>query len=720
MPDKTINPTTTITRQLEGAACSAPFSVLGPSALPETALTVWQPEAVKVSVIAGNQSIALTRKESGLFILPFEAGISLDSVLYRIHAEYEKGEQTYIDPYQFRDIAPAADSVHNPVTAYHEMGAQLCSYTRGGESVSGTRFVVFAPNASAASVIGDFNQWDGRRHPMQRLENGFWGLFVPGIEAGTSYKFELKDGLGNRLAHKADPWGYHADQYPSFASRVYDHSAYQWQDETWQNRPFTPPHKQPLSFYELHAGSWKRNADGEFLTYRELAAELIPYLSEMGYTHVELMPVSEYPFYGSWGYQPVGLFAPTSRFGTPDDFKYFVDCCHQAGIGVVLDWVPAHFPSDDHGLANFDGTALYNDPDPRRGWHPDWNSYIYDYGRPHVREFLVANALYWLDCFHIDGLRVDAVASMLYLDYSRNHGEWIPNHDGGNHNYDAISLLRWVNEEVYRHHPKAITIAEESTAFPGVTQPTYNGGLGFGFKWNMGWMHDSLSYIKEEPVHRKYHHGTLTFPLVYAFSENYVLSLSHDEVVYGKGSIHNKMPGDEWQKAANLRAYLGFMYGQPGKKLNFMGTEIGQTAEWNHDSQLEWHWMQYEKHQGVQNLVKDLNHLYRTEPALYDRDCEPSGFEWRMMDDADQSVIAHERLDDNGNRMLVVSNFTPVVRENYRIVIPVEGRYELVLNTDDKRYWGSGVSPEQTVVVKNGEVSLTLPPLATVFLRHKQ
>ncbi len=554
------------------------------------------------------------------------------------------------------------------------------------------------------------------------------GLFIPDINAGERYKFELKDSQGKGLPHKADPWGYQAEQYPSFSSVVYDHQTYRWKDQGWQNRPVQSKHLIPLSIYELHVGSWRRKENGDSLDYRELAEELVPYLTEMGYTHVELMPVAEHPFYGSWGYQTVGMFAPTSRFGTPDDFKYFVDCCHQAGIGVILDWVPAHFPSDDHGLANFDGTALFNDPDPRRGWHQDWNSYIYDYGREHVRKFLVSNALFWLEQFHIDGLRVDAVASMLYLDYSRKDGEWIPNEFGGNENHDAISLLKWVNEEVYSRFPNAMTIAEESTAFPGVSKPTWAGGLGFGFKWNMGWMHDSLSYIKEDPVHRRYHHNTITFPMVYAFSENYVLSLSHDEVVYGKGSIHNKMPGDEWQKAANLRAYLGYMYGQPGKKLNFMGTELGQYEEWNHDGQLAWQWLDYPKHKGIQSLVSDLNHLYTSTPALFELDASPEGFEWRMQDDAEGSVLVHERFDHQGNRVMVVTNFTPVPRDSYRIGVPVEnGHYELLLNSDSGKYWGSNMPVPDNMKVEaipyhnlSRSVDLVLPPLSTQFYRFVQ
>lgn len=701
--------------KLNKASYVSPFTSLGIQDSAEIALTVWQPHALRVSIQVENNEYELFQLVDGLFGLPREV-FNLTHQCYRVHTTYKDSTHSYVDPYQFTELNLDYGRIHDPAVSYKEMGAQLCSMMRDGVEVQGTRFVVYAPNASAASVIGDFNHWDGRRHPMQKMAEGFWALFVPGIEAQMSYKYELKDGLGNGLPHKADPWGFHSDQYPSLASRVYDHNSYQWQDSGWQNREFIPQHKAPLSFYELHAGSWKRNAQGEFLTYRELASELIPYLVEMGYTHLELMPVSEYPYYGSWGYQPIGLFAPTSRFGSPDDFKFFVDSCHQAGIAVVLDWVPAHFPADGHGLANFDGSALFNDPDPRRGWHPDWNSYIYDYSRPHVREFLIANALYWLDLFHIDGLRVDAVASMLYLDYSRKDGEWVPNWEGGNHNNDAISLLRWMNQAVYHHHPKAITIAEESTAFDGVTRPTNLNGLGFGFKWNMGWMHDSLGYMQENPIHRKYHHHELTFPLVYAFSENYVLSLSHDEVVYGKKSIHDKMPGDEWQKAANLRAYLGYMYGQPGKKLNFMGTELGQTAEWDLESQLQWHWMEYDKHRGIQKLVKDLNHLYKTHPALYQRDNDPTAFKWCVMDDSENSVIAHERLDDDNNRIMVVSNFTPVPRNKYFIPTEMLGKYTLLLNTDANQYWGSGREINSEFEIKQGGIEIDLPPLSTLFL----
>ena len=483
-------------------------------------------------IVGKEPRIELSREGESGFILKQERDLRFTH--YKLAVDWAGVEQIIDDPYQYHDLYASYEDLHTPKDMYHHMGAQFITLERDGQTIAGTRFLVYAPHATAASLIGNFNAWDGRRHPMQRLDYGMWGLFIPELEEGAQYKFELKGPNGEGLPHKADPWGFYSEQYPSFSSVTYDHARYEWQDTKWQNRPVTQKRKEALSFYELHAGSWKRNAEGEFLNYRELAAELIPYLTDLGYTHVELMPVSEHPFYGSWGYQPVGLFAPTSRFGSPDDFKYFVDQCHQAGLGVVLDWVPAHFPSDDHGLANFDGTPLFHDPDPRRGWHQDWNSYIYDLGKEHVRRFLVSNALYWFEQFHIDGIRVDAVASMLYLDYSRSHDQWIPNADGGNENYDAIATLKWMNEEVYKHFPNAMTIAEESTAFPGVSAPTFMGGLGFGFKWNMGWMHDSLSYIQEDPINRKYHHDTITFPLVYAHSENYATHFPH----FGKHVTH--------------------------------------------------------------------------------------------------------------------------------------------------------------------------------------
>lgn len=680
------------------------------------------PGADRVEVLFADKRIELERDKESAFVLAQD--IDLSFTHYKLAVHWGETEQILDDPYQYHALYEEFDHLHTPKQMYQHMGAQFVTVERDGKTISGTRFLVYAPHASAVSLVGGFNAWDGRRNPMQRLDYGIWGIFIPELPEGTAYKFELKGPNGEGLPHKQDPWGFHHEQYPSFSSVTYDQTKYQWQDSAWQNRPVTQKRGEALSFYELHAGSWRRDENGDFLNYRALAEELVPYLVDLGYTHVELMPVSEHPFYGSWGYQPIGLFAPTSRYGSPDDFKYFVDKCHQAGLGVVLDWVPAHFPSDDHGLANFDGTPLFHDPDPRRGWHQDWNSYIYDLGREHVRRFLVSNALFWFEHYHIDGIRVDAVASMLYLDYSRSHDQWIPNQDGGNENYDAISTLKWMNEEVYKHFPNAMTIAEESTAFPGVSAPTFLGGLGFGFKWNMGWMHDSLSYIQEDPVHRQYHHNTITFPLVYAHSENYVLSLSHDEVVYGKGAIHDKMPGDEWQKTANLRAYMGYMYGQPGKKLNFMGAEFGQTAEWNHDDQLQWFLLDYERHQGVLNLTRDLNKLYKDESAMHDLDYDPRGFEWRLQDAAEASVLAHERIDDNGERILVVSNFTPVPHQEFRLGIPNEAEYELLLSTDDEKYNGSNTALPAKLVTEKVEsegleqsVQMVLPPLATVFYK---
>jgi len=589
------------------------------------------------------------------------------------------------------------------------------------------RFAVYAPSATSVSLIGDFNFWDGRRHPMQRSLCGHWVLFVPGMKVGERYKYELKDPHGHCLPHKADPVGFYSEQYPSFASIVYDHSQYQWDDDAWRKSQLNNKLEQPLSIYELHFASWKRHENGTSLSYREMAAELIPYIKEMGYTHIELMPISEHPFCGSWGYQPIGMFAPTSRFGSADDFKYFVDQCHQNGIGVILDWVPAHFPSDAHGLARFDGTPLYEYEDPRRGWHPDWNSYIYDFGRDNVRQFLVASALYWLDHFHIDGLRVDAVASMLYWDYSRKEGEWVPNIYGGNHNLEAISLLKWVNSEVYRDYPHAMTIAEESTAFAGVSRPVHLGGLGFGFKWNMGWMNDSLEYMKKEAIHRKYHHNDMTFSMVYHYDENFILSLSHDEVVHGKHSMLYKMPGDEWQQAANLRTYMGYMYAHPGKKLNFMGTEFAQSGEWNHGDQLQWWLLDFDKHAGQKALIRDLNHFYRSEPALYEADYDTAGFRWLDHGDWENSVFSMLRSNKAGDqKVIALSNFTPVPRDQYRVGVPEAGTYQVVLNTDSSEYWGSGYDTGPRAMVAEAHpyhgqeqsILINIPPMSTLFIKR--
>jgi 1,4-alpha-glucan branching enzyme len=553
-------------------------------------------------------------------------------------------------------------------------------------------------------------------------------LFVPGLDAGQRYKFELRNSAGRVLPHKADPLGFHAEQYPSHASIIYDHDQYQWQDQHWQERTPVNLYESPMSIYEVHLGSWQRQYHGEkseYFSYRELALKLVNYVLEMGFTHIELMPISEYPFDGSWGYQPIGMFAPTSRFGDPDDFKYFVDQFHQAGIGVIVDWVPAHFPADEHGLGTFDGTSLFEHIDPRKGWHPDWDSYVYDFGNPFVRQFLVANALYWCERFHIDGIRVDAVASMLYLDYSRSAGEWLPNSDGSNVNYDAISLLQWLNTEVYLQHPKALTIAEESTSFAKVSAPVHLGGLGFGFKWNMGWMNDSLAYMATPHDLRSEQHDGLTFSLVYAWDENFILPLSHDEVVHGKGSLLYKMQGDEWQQGANLRAYLGFMYGHPGKKLNFMGNEIAQGAEWNHDDSIQWHLLAFEKHQGVQELFKKLNSLYCEKTALHQLDHEPAGFAWMDINSAALSLVAFVRRDKHGQKVYCISNFTPAPVYGYRLPVEDKGQFSLILNTDHRQYWGSGFTQDKAFISQDiawhgqaQSICFDMPPLATIFIEY--
>ena len=633
-------------RELNEARCGQPFEKLGWIYDNEQSLwrlRVWLPHATQVAVRRIEKKTIESQLTcvhvDGLFEAEFAKLTS--PFAYALSVNYGDTKTEIIDPYQFHDEAyrGLAEMKLSADNIYRTLGAQLIETEVSGVKVKGVKFAVYAPSAMSVSLLGDFNFWDGRRHPMQRSLCGHWVLFVPGLEAGARYKFELKDMHGHCLPHKADPVGFYADQYPSFASVVYDQKKYQWHDAEWQKSQRNDKLEQPLSIYEIHFGSWKRHDNGDSLSYREMADELIPYLLEMNYTHIELMPIMEHPFSGSWGYQPLGLFAPTSRYGSADDFKYFVDRCHEAGIGVILDWVPAHFPSDSHGLARFDGTPLYEYEDPRRGWHPDWNSYIYDFGRDTVRQFLIASALFWLDHFHIDGLRVDAVASMLYWDYSRDDGQWVPNLDGGNHNYEAISLLQWFNREVYERFPHAMTIAEESTAFSGVSRPTYTGGLGFTFKWNMGWMNDSLRYMAKEPVHRKFHHNDLTFSMVYHYNENFVLSLSHDEVVHGKQSLLYKMPGDEWQQAANLRTYMGYMYAHPGKKLNFMGTEIAQAAEWDHDGQLDWWLLGFDKHRGQKNLIRDLNKLYRSESAMYEADYLQSGFEWLDHSDWENSAL---------------------------------------------------------------------------------
>jgi 1,4-alpha-glucan branching enzyme len=599
--------------------------------------------------------------------------------------------------------------------------------------VEGVNFAVWAPNAQGVSVTGDFNSWDGRRHPMRKhIPSGVWELFVPGLSEGAIYKFRVKSRWGEEI-DKADPFGFGAEVPPRTASKVYDLSRYQWQDAAYmQNRPSFQALDKPLNIYEVHLGSWRRPGDDpqRWLTYRELAHQLVEYVLEMGFTHIELLPVSEHPFTGSWGYQTVGYYAATSRYGTPQDFMYFVDQCHQHGIGVLIDWVPAHFPRDGHGLRRFDGTALYEHEDPRQGEHPDWGTMIFNYGRNEVRNFLVSNALFWCDKYHIDGLRVDAVASMLYLDYSREGGDWIPNEYGGRENLAAIHMVKEFNEQVHLQHPGVLTIAEESTAWPGVSRPTYLGGLGFSLKWNMGWMNDTLRYMRHEPIHRKYHHDELTFSLIYAFHENFILPFSHDEVVHGKGAMLDQMPGgaDLWQRFANLRLLYGYQFTHPGKKLLFMGGEIAQWREWNYDESLDWHLLQWDQHRGVQKLVSDLNRLVRSEAALHEIDFGYEGFEWVDCHNWELSTLCYLRKAKNQDDFLIVCcNFTPVPRHNYRIGVPRGGWYFEVMNTDSAYYSGSNVGNYPGVTAIECEshgkpfcIDVTLPPLATIVLKPQR
>ena len=601
----------------------------------------------------------------------------------------------------------------------------LGSHPRVVDGVHGVVFAVWAPNAERISVVGDFNQWDGRFHPMRSLGgSGVWELFIPGLNDGTLYKFEIRNRHYGSLHLKSDPYARQYELRPSTASMVCSDRPYKWTDEAWlQRRAAEPWLHRPLSIYEVHLGSWQRTESGGFLSYRELAHRLVDYVQKLGFTHIELLPIMEHPFDGSWGYQTIGYYAPTSRFGSPDDFRYFVDYCHRHNIGVLLDWTPGHFPKDQHGLAWFDGSALYEHEDPRRGEHRDWGTLIFNYGRNEVKNYLLSNALYWLDEFHIDGLRVDAVASMLYLDYSREEGDWLPNIYGGNENLEAISFLRELNQVTHGQHPGVFIIAEESTAWPMVSRPTWVGGLGFSMKWNMGWMHDTLEYISQDPIYRHYHHDQLTFSMIYAFTENFVLPFSHDEVVHGKSAMVSKMPGDEWQQFANLRLLYTYMFTHPGKKLLFMGCEFGQRSEWNFDTSLEWYVLQYELHHGAQNLVADLNRLYRDNPALHHHDFEPQGFEWIDCHDAPQSILSYLRRSD-GQTLIMIINFTPVVRLDYRIGVPYAGGYQEIFNSDSAYYGGSNVgnagyleSRPEPWMNRPHSLIITLPPLAVVVLK---
>jgi 1,4-alpha-glucan branching enzyme len=703
-----------------------PFSFLGMhQSEGGTVVRVFLPGARAVEIVS-REGVAIGTLErihpDGLF-----AGPVRQSVPYRLRVAWEDGVEAEVeDPYRYPGVLGDQDlyllGEGNHLGLYERLGAHPMEL----EGVAGTSFAVWAPNARRVSVVGAFNFWDGRRHAMRKHPGGVWEIFIPDVREGDVYKYEILGPNGELLPLKTDPLGFRAEKLPGTASIVHDPTRFEWDDEAWmQGREGRNALDAPMAIYEVHLGSWRRNPDGSYYTYDQLAEELVPYVAEMGYTHVEFLPPTEHPFDGSWGYQPLGLFAPTSRFGTPDDFKRLVDAFHRGGIGVFIDWVPAHFPEDSHGLALFDGTHLYDHADPRQGRHPDWGTLVFNYGRPEVRNYLLSNALFWLSEYHIDGLRVDAVASMLYLDYSREPGEWVPNVHGGNENLEAVSFLQRTNEVVFGRHAGATTLAEESTAWPMVSRPTSVGGLGFGYKWNMGWMHDSLQYMSEDSINRRYHHNEITFSLAYAFGENFVLPLSHDEVVHGKRSLIEKMPGDEWQKFANLRAYYGFMYAHPGKQLLFMGGEIAQRREWNHDTALDWHLLEETPHVGVQALIKDLNDLYSTTPALYEVDFEPAGFGWIAGGDIENSVVSFLRRGDAEEELaIVVCNFTPVVRHDYRIGVPEAAAYEEALNTDDARYGGSGVGNGGRITTERVQahgrehsLSLTLPPLATIILK---
>jgi 1,4-alpha-glucan branching enzyme len=703
-----------------------PFAVLGPhDTLAGRILRTFQPGAVQVEVLTreGDHSLGMLAPVAppGLFVG------RLDSTEpYRLRISWPGGSQETEDPYSFSPLLGELDLHLFNEGRHFELASHLGANVVTADGVTGVRFAVWAPNAQAVCVVGDFNTWDPRRNPMRlRYPAGVWELFIPRLGPGARYKFAIVGPDGWRLPLKADPLARATEAPPATASIVADPTPFVWHDSAWmEDRGRRHRVDAPLTFYEMHAGSWF-HPDGRVPTWDELAERLVPYVSDMGFTHIELMPVAEHPFGGSWGYQSLGLFAPSARFGPPEGFARFVDACHRANIGVIVDWVPGHFPTDAHGMARFDGTALYEHQDAREGYHQDWNTYIYNFGRREVQGFLIASGLYWLEQFHVDGLRVDAVASMLYRDYSRKQGEWIPNIYGGRENLEAIGFLRHFNAVVGERCAGAITIAEESTAWPGVSRPISEGGLGFSYKWNMGWMHDTLNYIEHEPVHRPWHHNDMTFGLLYAFAENFILPLSHDEVVYGKHSLIGKMPGDNWQRFANLRTYFGFMWGHPGKKLLFMGAEIAQEHEWSHDGELDWGGREEPLRAGVQRLVRELNRVYASEPALYQRDTVYTGFRWVVGDDQVNSVFAFLRFgNDNTKPVLVVCNMTPVPRTGYGIGVPRPGVWKELLNTDSAYYGGSdignGGAVETVPVQRHGEaqsLELTLPPLATLYLR---
>ena len=702
-----------------------PFSVMGMHEFDGGFIArafVADADSLEAFTLSGESCGALERRHDAGF---FEGKLAISKRQpLRYHAKNGSGEWDFKDPYSFGPVLGPMDDYYiaegSHLRLFDKMGAHVMQH----EGAAGVHFAMWAPNASRVSVVGDFNYWDGRRHVMRlRRDTGVWEIFAPDVPAGAAYKFEITSSGGDIMPLKADPYAFKSEMRPQTASVVEHTWTQDWGDK--DHRAFwasVDPRRTAISIYEVHAGSWQRHDDGGFLSWDELAAKLIPYVVDMGFTHIEFLPISEHPYDPSWGYQTTGLYAPSARFGDTAGFARFVDGAHRAGVGVILDWVPAHFPTDAHGLSRFDGTALYEHADPRQGFHPDWNTAIYNFGRKEVRSYLINNALYWGEKYHLDGLRVDAVASMLYLDYSRKHGEWVPNQYGGRENLEAVSFLQETNKAVYGSYPGFMMIAEESTAWPKVSGPVHDGGLGFGFKWNMGFMHDTLAYMQREPVYRKHHHNELTFGLLYAFTENFVLPISHDEVVHGKGTLLTKMAGDDWQKFANLRAYYGFMWGYPGKKLLFMGQEFAQRAEWSEAKSLDWHVLNYPQHEGMRLLVKDLNHLYRSVPALHARDCEQEGFQWLVGDDSANSVFAWLRSAPGEKPCMVVTNFTPVPRENYKIPLPVSGRWVERFNSDATVYSGSGKGNGGEVRAVKGDykgfaasAEFLLPPLATMI-----
>jgi len=704
-----------------------PFALLGPHGVAAgTVVRAFVPhaETLRVAPRDGGAAVAMTRRHDAGF---FEGLLKRpDWFDYALAAENTGGTWEIQDPFRYGPVLGPLDEHLLLEGAHHRLYERLGAHVLVHEGAAGVAFAVWAPHAMRVSLVGDFNEWDARRHPMRkRIDSGVWEIFLPGLGAGAAYKYEIVGADGVLQPLKADPFGQAGELRPATASVVSAGTGFAWNDAAHlAARAGGEAWRQPISCYEVHLGSWQRGPDNRFLTYDELSDRLIPYAADMGFTHLELMPVTEHPLDDSWGYQPIGLFAPTRRFGDPAGFARFVDRAHQAGLSVILDWVQAHFPTDQHGLARFDGTHLYEHADPRRGFHPDWNTAIYNFGRPEVQNYLYANALYWLREYHLDGLRVDAVASMLYWDYSRPAGTWLPNEDGSNDNRDAAAFLRTMNALAYGAAGGIITIAEESTAWAGVSRPVDQGGLGFGFKWDLGWMHDTLDYMAQEPVHRKWHHNLMTFGMMYAYSENFVLPLSHDEVVHGKGSLLGRMPGDRWQKFANLRAYFGMMWGYPGKKLLFMGGEFAQAAEWNFSRSLDWHLLHESAHEGVRLLVRDLNHLYRDHTALHAGDCEPEGFRWIVADDAENSVFAWARFAPDAPPVVVVCNFTPVPRHGYLLGLPRAGLWREILNSDAAVYGGSnmGNAGEVRAVAEaafgmQASGWLTLPPLATLFLQ---